>query len=103
MTEQSFLVPLATTVAWGTDRDEWFAHCLDDASVSRGRFEFINDHVEVTGYIVHTLGPILCFFAMVPKEAACLLQIWGIPNFYDDGRKEDWSRAYVMNLWEPKG
>ncbi len=103
MADEAFLVPLATTVAWGTDRDEWLAACLDDASVSQGRFEFLNDHVEVTGYPVKLLGPIFCFFAMVTKEAACLLELWGIPNFYDDGRPEDWSRAYVMKLWAPKG
>ena len=101
--EQTFLVPLATTVAWGTDRDDWLANCLDDASISQGRYEWLNEHVEVTGYTAFTLGPILCFFAMVPKEAAVLLELWSVPNFYNDGRNEDWSRAYVMDLWKPRG
>lgn len=103
MAEQLFLVPLATTVAWGNDRDEWLERCLDDASISQGRFEWLNEHVEVTGYTVITLGPIFCFFAQVHKEAAALLHLWGVPNFYDDGRPQDWSKAYVIDLWKPKG
>lgn len=103
MADETFLVPLATTVAWGTDRDDWFERCLDDASISEGRFEWLNEHFEVTGYTVKHCGAVLCFFGMVPKDAAVLMEIWGIPNFYNDGRKEDMSRAYQIKLWKPQG
>ena len=103
MAEQMFIVPLATTVAWGTDREDWFKNCLDDKAMSQGRWEWLHENVEVTGYTTRPLGPILAFFAIVPKEAAALLQLWGVPNYYDDGRSEDWSKAYVIDLWKPKG